>query len=184
MSRRANVLGGVGVEVSPTSNSTINNTITIRNVNSQSSLTEPEVADHPIEVKYPSSTDNPYASNLSPAAEDRIEDVKELVATSERTCEALSMMVDIVYSNPLIINKFVVTDAASLKELIKLLTNSDEVVIFIEDPECTCLKNSFLKVSKIHVTKDSVTNEFKYSYPKAKHILDEHHISVKYVRIL
>lgn len=182
MSRRANVLGGVGVEVSPTSNSTINNTITIRNVNSQSSLTEPEVADHPIEVKYP--TDNPYASNLSPAAEDRIEDVKELVATSERTCEALSMMVDIVYSNPLIINKFVVTDAASLKELIKLLTNSDDVVVFIEDPECTCLKNSFLKVSKIHVTKDSVTNEFKYSYPKAKHILDEHHISVKYVRIL
>jgi len=76
MSRRANVLGGVGVEVSPTSNSTINNTITIRNVNSQS---EAEPTTDPVEVKYP--RDNPYESNLSPAAEDRIEDVKELVAT-------------------------------------------------------------------------------------------------------
>ena len=182
MSRRANVLGGVGVEVSPTSNSTINNTITIRNVNSQSSLSEAEPTTDPVEVKYP--RDNPYESNLSPAAEDRIEDVKELVATSERTCEALSMMVDIIYSNPLIINKLVVTDATSLSELIKLLTNSDKVEVFIEDPECTCLKNSFLKVSKIHVTKYSIANEFKYSYPKAKHILDEHHISIKYVRII
>jgi len=32
MSRRSNVLGWVGVDVSPTSNSTINNNIVIRNV--------------------------------------------------------------------------------------------------------------------------------------------------------
>jgi len=41
-------------------------------------------------------------------------------------------MVDIVYENPLIINKLVVTDQTSLAALIKLLTMSDGVEILCE----------------------------------------------------
>jgi len=184
MSRRSNVLGGVGVDVSPTSNSTINNNIVIRNVPTEQTESSPKL------VSY----DNPYTEERDVAsAEKRLEAIEELVLlpngkTAEQSspkendlCKALSLMLDVVYENPLIINKYVVTDAATLRELIRLLTNSNEVKIFIEDPECQCIKNNFAKVSSIHVISNGVTNEFKYSHQNAKYLLDKHHISTKYI---
>lgn len=174
MSRRSNVLGGVGVDVSPTSNSTINNNIVIRNVPTEPSSVESS----PKLVSY----DNPYTEERDVAsAEKRLEAIGELVPNENDLCKALSLMVDVVYENPLIINKYVVTDAATLRELIRLLTNSNEVKIFIEDPECQCIKNNFAKVSSIHVISNGVTNEFKYSHQNAKYLLDKHHISTKYI---
>jgi len=174
MSRRSNVLGGVGVDVSPTSNSTINNNIVIRNVPTEPSSVESS----PKLVSY----DNPYTEERDVAsAEKRLEAIEELVPNENDLCKALSLMVDVVYENPLIINKYVVTDATTLRELIRLLTNSNEVKIFIEDPECQCIKNNFAKVSSIHVISNGVTNEFKYSHQNAKYLLDKHHISTKYI---
>jgi len=174
MSRRSNVLGGVGVDVSPTSNSTINNNIVIRNVPTEPSSVESS----PKLVSY----DNPYTEERDVAsAEKRLEAIEELVPKENDLCKALSLMLDVVYENPLIINKYVVTDASTLRELIRLLTNSNEVKIFIEDPECQCIKNNFAKVSSIHVISNGVTNEFKYSHQNAKYLLDKHHISTKYI---
>ena len=158
MSRRSNVLGGVGVDVSPTSNSTINNNIVIRNVPTEQTESSPKL------VSYNNADPNPYDLTVErdvASAEKRLEAIGELVPNENDLCKALLLMVDVVYENPLIINKYVVTDAATLRELIRLLTNSNEVKIFIEDPECQCIKNDFAKVSSIHVISNGVTNEFK-----------------------
>ena len=177
MSRRSNVLGGVGVEVSPSSSSTINNIVTIRNTPSYPNVPTEEVGDQPQK----SSIDNPYLDRSLETAEQRKESIEAL--TSEKhLIDALSIMVDVIYENPLIVNKLVVTDHNTLAALIKLLTMSDGVVILTEDPECGCLNGHLLKVTSIHVVKGSVTTEFKYSHQNAKRILDDHHISIKYVR--
>ena len=173
MSRRSNVLGGVGVEVSPSSSSTINNIVTIRNTPSYPNMPTEEV-----ESQKP---DNPYLDRSLETAEQRKESI-EVLTSEKHLIDALSIMVDVIYENPFIINKLVVTDHNTLAALIKLLTMSDEVVILTEDPECGCLNGHLLKVTSIHVVKGSVTTEFKYSHQNAKRILDEHHISIKYVR--
>ena len=126
--------------------------------------------------------DNPYQERSLETAEQRKEAIESL--TSEKNLvDALSLMVDVFYSNPLLVNKLVVTDRNTLSALIRLLTESDGVEILTEDPECNCLSQHVLKVSSIHIMKGSSTTEFKYSHQNAKRILDEHHICIKYIRI-
>ena len=60
------------------------------------------------------------------------------------------------------LNKLIVKDTITLTALIKLLTNSDSVVIQCDDPKCSCLTNHLLKVTSIHITKGTVTTEFKF----------------------
>ena len=161
------------MEVSPSASSTINNIVTIRNT--------PSYPNMPTEEEQPPKPDNPYLDRSLETAEHRKESIEAL--TSEKhLIDALSIMVDVIYENPLIVNKLVVTDHNTLAALIKLLTMSDGVVILTEDPECGCLNGHLLKVTSIHIVKGSVTTEFKYSHQNAKRILDEHHISIKYVR--
>jgi len=168
------------VEVSPSAASTINNIVTIRNAPSYPNITEDGVENTP-KPQPTVSLDNPYSERSLETAEQRKEAIEAL--TSEKhLIEALSIMVDIVYDNPLIINKLVVTDQTTLAALIKLLTMSDGVEILCEEPECTCLSNHLLKVSSIHIVKGTTTTEFKYTHQNAKRILDEHHISIKYIR--
>jgi len=158
MSRRSNMLGGVGVEVSPSSTSTINNIVNVR-YPSEGGDTSKSLQDNPYQDKGP---------------EEVIKDEKHLI-------EALSLMVDIVYNNPFFINKLVVTDRTTLAALIRLLTDSDGVDIQCEEPECSCLSKHLMKVSAIHIIKGTITSEFKYSHQDAKRILDEHHICIKFV---
>ena len=153
------MFGGVGVEVSPSSTSTINNIVNVRYPSEGGDTSK-------------TPTDNPYHEK------DLIE---ETVTNEKHLIEALSLMVDIVYNNPFFINKLVVTDRTTLASLIKLLTDSDGVDIQCEEPECSCLSKHLLKVSAIHIIKGTITSEFKYSYQDAKRILDEHHICIKFV---
>ena len=39
----------------------------------------------------------------------------------------------------------------------------------------------YVPVDKIYITKDGNTQNFKYAYPNATKILDDHRISVKFV---
>ena len=136
MSRRSNVLGGVGVEVSPSSASTINNIVTIRNTPSYPNMpTDGGVEYAPskpssesIQLQKSSSgvLENPYQDRSLETAEQRKDSIEAL--TSEKNLfDALSLMVDVVYSNPLLVNKLVVTDRNTLSALIRLLTESDSV---------------------------------------------------------
>ena len=71
--------------------------------------------------------------------------------------------------------------------MIKLLTGSDTVQINVNnDVDCDCVFNSnnhYRLVEKIYVIKGNEAQNFKYSYPDANKILDDHRVSVKLVRI-
>jgi len=95
MSRRSNVLGGVGVEVSPSAASTINNIVTISNTPSYPTVdTSPLHAegpsthqspfgtvDTPDSLREPQQTpDNPYSERSLETAEQRKESIEALTS--------------------------------------------------------------------------------------------------------
>ena len=111
--------------------------------------------------------------------------VDSLLKYKDNVIEALSVLLLIIENNPLIINKFIVASAEDLAQLIKLLTGADSVQINTSnDIDCQCITSgSYRTVDKIYVVKGNETSNFKYSYPDANKILDDHHVSVKLVRV-
>ena len=121
----------------------------------------------------------PIAENVNDGS------VDGLLKYKDNVIEALSVLLLIIENNPLIINKFIVASAEDLGELIKLLTGADSVQINTSnDIDCQCITSeSYRTVDKIYVIKGNETSNFKYSYPDANKILDDHHVSVKLVRV-
>ena len=119
--------------------------------------------------------DNPKTPN-----DERLE---ALIKSRDNVINAYSLLLTIAENNPLIINKFIVAKASELGQLIKLLTEADDVQInFNLDVDCSCVGSShYSEVDKIYIIKGSQALNFKYSYPNANKILDDHRVSVKYV---
>ena len=67
-------------------------------------------------------------------------------------------------------------------EVIKLLTNAEDIVLNAEDILEGCIsKKKYRKVNAIYVIKDGETKNLKYSFPNNVQDLTELHISFKYV---
>ena len=134
---------------------------------------------------------NPYAEVTYPPAQTRgveeakesVDNVQALIHSKDNLINAYSLMLDIVENNPLIVNKYVVADIDSLTLLISYLTEADQVEIQESlDVDCTCFGHpKYVAVDKIYITKNGDTQNFKYQYPNANKVLDDHHISVKFV---
>ena len=142
-------------------------------------------------VKY--GDDNPYAGLKTTVTRDLSteEDIKydynqllSLVKQKEGIAQALSIMLNLVEHNPLIVNKYIVAPTNILEQLIKLLTSADDVQINLAldgDVGCSCGAVKFYPVDKIYVIKNGETSILKYAYPEAIKLLDDHRISIKLV---
>jgi hypothetical protein len=111
------------------------------------------------------------------------EDMESLIPP-EKIIEALSLLVDCYYSNPLIINKYLITEVKVLHRLITLLSNQPEekVEIRYDDLLASCGCTGGKDEGYVHITKIYVDGvEFKISYPRAAKLLEDHHISTKFV---
>ena len=125
-----------------------------------------------------------YASTQD-TDEDKVETT---TTTTEETLSlsnevaALKIIIGILQDNPFYVNKFVVADDDALMEVIKLLTNADDIVMDAEDIGEGCVsKKKYRKVNAIYVVKDGETKNLKYSYPNIVQELTELHISFKFV---
>ena len=137
------------------------------------------------------SYENPYVSIPEERDLTTIEDIRnaykqlnETIKEKENIAKALTIMLNLVENNPLIINKLIIAPADVLTELIKLLTSSDEVkfnYLFDADVGCTCGVNKYVAIDKIYVIKNGETKIMKYDYPDAIQLLDQHRISYKFV---
>ena len=140
-----------------------------------------------------SEEENPYAAlpdaktrDLA-TVEDATQDINQLQAllkSKEDMALALTLMLNLVENNPLIVNKFIVAPEDVLCELIKLLTSATKVTIkylLDDDIGCSCGALKYLPVDKIYVEKDGETYVLKYSFPDATKLLDDHRISTKLV---
>ena len=177
------------------SNSPEQNTVVNVNVNQPISDKQPQPPDEPEPA--PSNEFNPYANVEGgevayppPIQERSVETAKEttnelqaLIRSKDNIINAFALMLDILEHNPLIINKYVVADLDSLTLLISYLTEADRVDIQESlDIDCSCSGHpKYVPIDKIYITKGNDTQNFKYQYPNANKILDDHHISVKFV---
>ena len=137
------------------------------------------------------SYENPYESLPEERDLTTIEDIRntykqlnETIKEKENIAKALTIMLNLIENNPLIINKLIIAPADVLTELIKLLTSSDEVkfnYLFDADVGCSCGVNKYVAIDKIYVIKNGETKIMKYDYPDAIQLLDQHRISYKFV---
>ena len=175
-------------------NSPEQNTVVNVNVNHPAEKVETVERPQTPAPALPTSELNPYAS-LEPGevkyvqersvdtAKESVQDVEAIIKSKDNVINAYALMLDIIENNPLIVNKYVVAEIDSLTLLISYLTEADQVDIQESlDIDCSCLgQPKFVPIDKIYITKKGETQNFKYSYPKATKILDDHHISVKFV---
>ena len=110
------------------------------------------------------------------------EQLLKLLKTKDAITQALSIMLNLVEHNPLIVNKYIISPKDILINLIQLLTEADKVdIIMAVDVDCGCSANSkYSVIDKIYVTKDGSTSILKYNYAEALQILETHRISTKF----
>ena len=141
-------------------------------------------------VSYPNSeeqvdkVDNPYIGLPSTrdieTAMKKTEDIAETVDDKENTIKALTLIIEILQSNPLIVNKFVIAELETLTELIKLLTSADNVEIDCNDIECSCTKVKYQTVKRIYITKDKEVYSI-HQCPVILRLFDNYKISLNFV---
>ena len=96
----------------------------------------------------------------------------------------LTLMLTVYQNNPLYINSYVVCESKILMDMIKLLTGCEKVdLVLSDDVACGgCTGNSnLIYISKILITKDGKTEEFKYSYHEIYSKFISYGISLKVV---
>ena len=99
-----------------------------------------------------------------------------------RENQVLRLVIDIMHSNPLVVNKYIIADDELLVEMIRLLCNADDVQLDADDLGAGCMsKKTYRKVNSIYVTSGGKTLNLKYDYPSVMKNLKDLHISVKYV---
>ena len=120
---------------------------------------------------------NPAAINVSAFQSDDPEKSKLM-----RENAVLKLIIDIQHNNPLIVNKYIVADDATLIKLVSLLCNATEVHIDADDVSCGCTtKNTYRKVHAIFVVVNGETKNLKYDFSDVMYTLKELHISTKFV---
>ena len=160
---------------------------------------EREVTNRGVKVEYKpndvitSATDqysNPYAgidddTPIEPRSLDTSDvtrkEINQLISNKDHYIEALSLMLDVIETNPLIINKYIIPEFNTLTRLVHLLTDADEIVISELDPDvsCTCSVGRYHYIDKIYVKRDGETKILKYEFPSVVQLFDKHRISLK-----
>ena len=110
------------------------------------------------------------------------EQLLKVVKTKDAITQALSIMLNLVEHNHLIVNKYIIAQKDILINLIQLLTEADKVEIIMNiDVDCGCsANNKYSVIDKIYVTKNGNASILKYNYAEALQILETHRISTKF----
>lgn len=191
MAHIRSTMAGVAVPISPeaNSNSHITNNVVITREKPKSDQEVKEVSDG-VYVVYPNKEEdqeqNPYR-NLRDvnSANQRLDNISNIV-DSNQLIQVLSLIIDIMFHNPLLVNNYIIAEEDTLKELIKILTSADSVDITVRDPSCECTSccgksRSIETIDSIYVHKNNTTCEFAYVYSEAKQILERNHISTRFI---
>ena len=140
----------------------------------------------PVLASYPD--ENPYNDVKTTIEQDgtytsdaRISVLESNISDKDKMIEALSLIIELLESNPLIVNKYVIASHETLQELILLLTNADSIEINVNDVGCNgCIPHvKTMPIEKIYINKNGKIYQLKYDYPEIQRILDVHRISTK-----
>ena len=142
----------------------------------------PQEASGMVGYPYPSvvPTVNPIQERSIDLTEDLADKDAQIEVLEALQIEVLEALLSCYENNPLIINKFVVCQYNTLMNIIKVLTSAEKVEFSLdEDRSCTCCNSKYIYISKIFVTKDGKTQEFKHAYNEKYSLLTKHGVSLK-----
>ena len=143
---------------------------------------EPVVAPTPITnpSTVPSATPSATQSGDELNYLEELESLHAMVHNYETVAKALILIIELIQSNPLIINKIIIPTESAFRELILVLTGADECEIrYSEDVSCGISSKKYRPVEDIIVIKNTEPKSLKYSHPDIIRLFDRFNISVK-----
>ena len=106
------------------------NVVNTSNINLSKNKTQ--TVSYPSVITLCTATEETTEETNDRTTEQSIEESQEILSLSNEV-EALKLIIRILQDNPFYLNKFVVADDEVLMEVIKLLTNADDIVMDAED---------------------------------------------------
>ena len=128
-----------------------------------------------VEQKAPETTQNTTTN------EDLI-NLYNMLNNYETVAKALILIIDLIQSNPLIVNRYIVPRAKVFRNLICILTNAEDVDIkCVEDVGCSLSSKKYYLIDDIFVITDGDPKSLKYGYPEVARLFDRFSISLKMI---
>ena len=127
----------------------------------------------PPDVQADSSTTSIYAE---------LENLHSMLNNYETVAKALILIIDLIESNPLIVNKVIVPSEPSFKELICVLTEAEDIDIrYHDEVSCSLSSKKYKLIEDIYVIKDGEAQSLKYTYADVTRLFDRFNISLKMI---
>ena len=160
----------------------------------QKQVVNVNVQQPPITVHYPApyeidenitvvpATPQPQPQPQTRAADTKtLDELHEMLNNSENVAKALIMIIDIMQSNPLIINKLIVPYKQPFIDLVQTLTDADDVDIQFNDDVGCFASNKYKVVDDVYIIKNGDTQSLKYGFPEVLRLFDRFNISTKMI---
>ena len=113
---------------------------------------------------------------------EELDNLHTIVNNYEAVAKALILIIELLQSNPLKLNKIIVPTEPAFKELIMVLTNADDVEIrYSEDIACGISSKKYRVIEDIIVIKSQEPKSLKYSHPDIIRLFDRFNISIRMI---
>ena len=151
---------------------------------------QPEPAQAPVTVHYPTPYEvaaaeinaNNDANINSNENKNTLNELQDMLNNSENVARALIMIIDIMQSNPLIVNKWIVPTKQAFIDLVQILTGADDIAIQFNDDIGCFASRKYSIMDDVYVIKNGETQSLKYGgYPDVLRLFDRFNISTKMI---
>ena len=113
---------------------------------------------------------------------EELDSLHAIVNNYETVAKALILIIELLQSNPLKLNKIIVPTEPAFKELILVLTGADDVEIrYSEDIACGISSKKYRVIEDIIVVHNQEPKYLKYSHPDIIRLFDRFNISLKMI---
>lgn len=165
----------------------------LTDITERSVVVTDEPASGPYNGAYPSVMPSPVSPSPSPDVQAdsstasiyaELENLHSMLNNYETVAKALILIIDLIESNPLIVNKVIVPSEPSFKELICVLTEAEDIDIrYHDEVSCSLSSKKYKLIEDIYVIKDGEAQSLKYTYADVTRLFDRFNISLKMIAV-
>lgn len=138
----------------------------------QPAATEPVVVERDVVLEEPATKD----------FYEELDSLHAIVNNYETVAKALILIIELLQSNPLKLNKIIVPTEPAFRELILILTQADDVEIrYSEDIACGISSKKYRVIEDIIVVHNQEPKSLKYSHPDIIRLFDRFNISIRMI---
>ena len=182
----------VNVQQHPTVTATSSPASVITNTNPRTPIQEPQPSSFQEPVEEPPVIERDIV--LEPEQPDvttdtatkdfyeELDNLHTIVNNYEAVAKALILIIELLQSNPLKLNKIIIPTEPAFKELIMVLTGADDVELrYSEDIACGISSKKYRVIEDIIVIKNQEPKSLKYSHPDIIRLFDRFNISIRMI---